>query len=193
MRRIVAIVSLTLDGVMQAPGRADEDVRGGFEFGGWANPYRDQVMGQAMGQGMSRGADLLFGRRTYEDFYEVWPKRTDNPYTDILNRSQKYVASKTLREPLPWEHSTLLSGEAAETVAQLKQQPGLDLVILGCGDLLQTLMRHRLVDSYVLLIHPLVLGPGRRLFNEDGAYAALRLANSVTTTTGVVIATYDTT
>jgi len=99
MRRIVAIVSLTLDGVMQAPGRADEDVRGGFEFGGWANPYRDHVMGQAMGQGMSRGADLLFGRRTYEDFYEVWPKRTDNPYTDILNRSQKYVASKTLREP----------------------------------------------------------------------------------------------
>ena len=168
MRRIVAIVSLTLDGVMQAPGRADEDVRGGFEFGGWANPYRDQVMGQAMGQGMSRGADLLFGRRTYEDFYEVWPKRTDNPYTDILNRSQKYVASKTLREPLPWEHSTLLSGEAAETVAELKQQPGLDLVVLGCGDLLQTLMRHRLVDSYVLLIHPLVLGRGRRLFNEDG-------------------------
>ena len=177
MRRIVAIVSLTLDGVMQAPGRADEDVRGGFAFGGWANPYRDQVMGQAMGQGMSRGADLLFGRRTYEDFYEVWPK---------------YVASKTLRDPLPWEHSTLLSGDAAETVAQLKQQAGLDLVVLGCGDLLQTLMRHRLVDSYVLLIHPLVLGRGRRLFNEDGADAALRLANSVTTTTGVVIATYDT-
>ena len=193
MRRMVAIVSLTLDGVMQAPGRADEDVRGGFEFGGWANPYRDQVMGQAMSQGMSRGADLLFGRRTYEDFYEVWPKRTNNPYTDVLNRSQKYVASKTLRDPLPWEHSTLLSGEAAETVAQLKQQPGLDLVILGCGDLLQTLMRHRLVDSYVLLIHPLVLGRGRRLFNEDGSHAALRLANSVTTTTGVVISTYDTT
>ena len=192
MRRMVAIVSLTLDGVMQAPGRADEDVRGGFEFGGWANPYRDQVMGQAMSQGMSRGADLLFGRRTYEDFYEVWPKRTNNPYTDVLNRSQKYVASKTLRDPLPWEHSTLLSGEAAETVAELKRQPGLDLVVLGCGDLLQTLMRHRLVDSYVLLIHPLVLGPGRRLFNEDGAYAALRLANSVTTTTGVVIATYAT-
>ena len=99
-----------------------------------------------------------------------WPKRTNNPYTDVLNRSQKYVASKTLRDPLPWEHSTLLSGEAAETVAQLKQQPGLDLVILGCGDLLQTLMRHRLVDSYVLLIHPLVLGRGRRLFNEDGSY-----------------------
>jgi dihydrofolate reductase len=193
MRRIVAIVSLSLDGVMQAPGRADEDVRGGFEFGGWANPYRDQVMGQAMGQGMSRGADLLFGRRTYEDFYEVWPKRTESPYSAILNRSQKYVASRTLREPLPWENSTLLSGEAADTVAQLKQQPGLDLVVLGCGDLLQTLMRHRLVDSYVLLIHPLVFGRGRRLFNDGGSYAALRLANSVTTPTGVVIATYDAT
>ena len=191
MRNIVATISLSLDGVMQAPGRADEDVRGGFEFGGWALPYRDQVMAQAMGKGMSRGADLLFGRRTYEDFYAVWPKRTDSPYSAILNRTQKYVASRTLRDPLPWESSTLLPGEAADTVARLKAQPGLDLVVLGCGDLLQTLMRHKLVDSYVLLIHPIVFGRGQRLFNDGLPHASLRLTDSVTTTTGVVIATYE--
>src|SRR3954468_11392207 len=191
MRNIVATISLSLDGVMQAPGRADEDVRGGFEFGGAALPYRDQVMAQAMGKGMSRGADLLFGRRTYEDFYAVWPKRTDSPYSAILNRTQKYVASRTLRDPLPWENSTLLPGEAADTVARLKAQPGLDLVVLGCGDLLQTLMRHKLVDSYVLLIHPIVFGRGQRLFNDGLPHASLRLTDSVTTTTGVVMATYE--
>ena len=193
MSSLVVFTHLSLDGVMQAPGRADEDTRDGFERGGWSLPYKDSVMGSVVAEGMSSAGPLLFGRRTYEDFYEVWPKRTESPYSAILNRSQKYVASRTLREPLPWENSTLLSGDAADTVAQLKQQPGLDLVVLGCGDLLQTLMRHRLVDSYVLLIHPLVFGRGRRLFNDDGSYAALRLANSVTTTTGVVIATYDTT
>lgn len=187
----MAIISLSLDGVMQAPGRPDEDVRGGFAFGGWANAYRDQVMGQAMGKGMSRGADLLFGRRTYEDFYDVWPKRTESPYSAVLNRSQKYVASRTLRDPLPWENSTLLSGDAADTVARLKTLPGLDLVVLGCGDLLQTLMRHRLVDTYALLIHPIVFGHGRRLFNDGLPHATLRLTDSVTTTTGVVIATYE--
>jgi dihydrofolate reductase len=190
MRKVMAIISLSLDGVMQAPGRPDEDTRGGFEYGGWANAYRDQVMGQTMGKGMSRGADLLFGRRTYEDFYDVWPKRTESPFCAVLNRSQKYVASRSLRDPLPWENSTLLSGDAADTVARLKAQPGLDLVILGCGDLLQTLMRHRLVDSYALLIHPIVFGHGRRLFNEGLPHATLRLTDSVTTT-GVMIATYE--
>jgi dihydrofolate reductase len=191
MRKIVATISLSLDGVMQAPGRPDEDRRGGFEHGGWANGYQDPVMMQAMGEGMSRGADLLFGRRTYEDFFAVWPGRTDNPFTEVLDRSEKYVASRTLREPLPWQNSTLLAGEAAQTVARLKGQPGPDLVVLGCGDLMQTLMRHGLVDAYVLLVHPLVLGQGRRLFEGDGRRAALRLVKSVPTTTGVVIATYE--
>ena len=190
MRKIVATISLTLDGVMQAPGRPDEDRRGGFEDGGWARAYHDSVMMQAMGKGMAQGADLLFGRRTYEDFFAVWPGRTDNPFTAVLDNSQKYVASRTLREPLPWQNSTLLEGDAAETVARLKEQPGKDLAVLGCGDLMQTLMRHGLVDAYVLLIHPLVLGRGRRLFGEDAPRAALRLIDSVTTTTGVVIATY---
>jgi len=190
MRKIVAIISLSLDGVMQAPGRPDEDRRGGFEHGGWALAYNDSVMMQAMGEGMSQGAALLFGRRTYEDFFAVWPGRKDNPFTEVLDNSQKYVASRTLREPLPWQNSTLLEGEAAQTVARLKEQPGLDLVVLGCGDLMQTLMRHGLVDVYVLLIHPLVLGRGRRLFGGDAHRSALRLEKSVTTTTGVVIATY---
>ena len=190
MRKIVATVSLSLDGVMQAPGRPDEDRRGGFEDGGWARAYADAVMMKAMGEGMSQGADLLFGRRTYEDFFAVWPARKDNPFTAVLDNSRKYVASRTLREPLPWQNSTLLSGDAAETVARLKEQPGPDIAVLGSGDLLQTLMRHGLVDAYVLLIHPLLLGRGRRLFNDDAPHAALRLAKSVTTTTGVVIATY---
>jgi len=190
MRKIVATISLTLDGVMQAPGRADEDRRGGFEYGGWALPYNDPVMMKAMGEGMAQGGPLLFGRRTYEDFFAVWPGRKDNPFTEVLDNSQKYVASRTLREPLPWQNSTLLKGDAAETVARLKEQPGKDITVLGCGDLMQTLMRHGLVDVYVLLIHPLVLGRGRRLFNDDAHRSALRLVHSVATTTGVVMATY---
>ena len=191
MRRIVANISLSLDGVMQAPGRPDEDRRSGFEHGGWANGYHDAVMMQAMGEGLSQGADLLFGRRTYEDFYSVWPKRKDNPFTPVLDASLKLVASRTLKEPLPWQNSRLLSGEGATTVARLKQQPGKDIVVLGCGDLMQTLIRERLVDSYVLLIHPLLLGQGRRLFGDDAARTPLRLVKSVTTTKGVVIGTYE--
>ena len=190
MRKIVATISLTLDGVMQAPGRPDEDRRGGFEHGGWALPYRDQVMMEAMGKGMAQAGPLLFGRRTYEDFFAVWPGRKDNPFTAVLDNARKYVASRTLREPLTWQNSTLLTGDAAEAVARLKEDPGKDIVVLGCGDLMQTLMRHGLVDVYVLLIHPLLLGRGRRLFNDDAQRAALRLVESVTTTTGVVIATY---
>ena len=139
---------------------------------------------------MAQGGPLLFGRRTYEDFFAVWPGRKDNPFTEVLDNSQKYVASRTLREPLPWQNSTLLSGDAAETVARVKEQPGQDLTVLGSGDLLQTLMRHGLVDEYLLLIHPLVLGRGRRLFTDDAPRSALRLVNSVPTTTGVMIATY---
>jgi len=191
MRKITAVISLTLDGVMQAPGRADEDRRGGFAHGGWAGRYFDPVLLQAMGEGMSRAADLLFGRRTYQDFFAVWPGRTDNPFTKVLDDSRKYVCSRTLAEPLPWQNSTLLAGEAAATVARLKREAGPDLTVLGCCDLMQTLTRERLVDAYVLLIHPLVLGRGRRLFGEDAPYAKLRVTRSVTTTTGVVIVTYE--
>jgi dihydrofolate reductase len=184
--------SLTLDGVMQAPGRPDEDRRGGFEHGGWAQPYNDPVMASVAAEGMANGGALLLGRRTYEDFFSFWPNQTDNPFTAVLDNTQKYVASRTLQEPLPWRNSTLLEGDAAEAVARLKQQPGKDMVVLGSGELVQSLLRRDLVDQFMLLIHPLVLGSGRRLFGDGGAPAALRLADTKTTTTGVVIATYQT-
>lgn len=192
MRRIEAVEFVTLDGVMQAPGRPDEDTRGGFEHGGWAAPYQDEVMLREMGKGFGT-TDLLFGRRTYDDFYRFWPKQTgDNPFTGVLNATRKYVASRTLSEPLPWENSTLLSGDAAEDVARLKREEGSDLVVLGSGELVRSLVRHGLVDAFTLLIHPIVLGTGRRLFADDGARAELHLTSSVTTATGVVIASYET-
>src|SRR5216110_3932832 len=143
MSKVVVFTNLSLDGVMQAPGRPDEDRRGGFEHGGWGAPYA--AMPSAGGTMASAGA-LLLGRRTYEDFYSVWPNRTDNPYTEVLNNSQKYVASRTLKEPLPWMNSTLLKGDPADAVARLKQQPGKDLVVLGSGELVQSLMARNLVD-----------------------------------------------
>jgi dihydrofolate reductase len=191
MRKVIVIEHLTLDGVMQAPGRPDEDRRGGFEHGGWAQANADEVMGRVMGEGMARGGPLLLGRRTYEDFYGFWPKQTDNPYTEVLDNTRKYVASRTLREPLPWANSTLLEGEAAEAVAKLKSEPGEDIGVLGSGELVRSLMRHDLVDELVLMIHPLLLATGRRLFDDSGEFSALRLVNNVTTTTGVVIAAYQ--
>ena len=191
MRRIVVVEHLSLDGVMQSPSGLDEDRRGGFDHGGWAAADNDEVMSAEMGKGMG-AADLLFGRITYEAFYGYWPKQTEpNPFTEVLNQTQKYVASRTLAAELPWENSTLLTGDAAKSVADLKAKPGKDLCVLGSGDLVQTLMRHGLVDTYQLLIHPVVLGAGQRLFREGGLPTSLRLANSVVTSTGVVIATYE--
>ena len=190
MNKIIVNLNLSLDGVMQAPGRADEDPRGGFMYSGWGAPYFDPVAGKAAAEGIEKKPSLIFGRRTYEDFYSVWPNRTDNPFTEVLNNATKYVASRTLKEPLVWGNSTLLKGEAEEAVADLKQKPGKDFVILGSWMLVQALMRRNLIDEYVLSIHPLVLGSGRRLFPEGSPYAALKLVDTKTTTTGVVIATY---
>ena len=191
MSKIVVFESLTLDGVAQAPGRTDEDRRGGFERGGWATSYADPVLGRVAGESMGHTGALLLGRRTYEDFYSYWPHQTDNPFTEVLNNTRKYVASRTLAEPLPWSNSTRLKGDAAEAVARLKEQPGKDIVVLGSVELVQSLMQRNLVDEYVLLIHPLVLGSGRRLFTDQGSFTALRLVDSKATTTGVVIATYQ--
>jgi dihydrofolate reductase len=190
--QVVVINSVTLDGVAQGPARPDEDRRGGFRHGGWGEPYADAVASKAMAARMARPGALLLGRVTYEDFYAVWPKRTDgNPYTERLNKTRKYVASRTLREPLPWSNSVLLGGDAAEAVARLKkEEPGMDLCVLGSLNLVQSLLRAGLVDEYVLLITPLVLGSGLRLFPDGGAFAKMNLVETTTTTTGVIIATY---
>jgi dihydrofolate reductase len=191
MRKITVIDHVTLDGVMQAPARPDEDERDGFEHGGWAVPYGDAVMAEFMGKRMAADGALLFGRRTYEDFAAVWPGQKDNPISTLLDERQKYVASTTLREPLPWVNSTLLQGDVAQAVARLKAEPGGDLAVLGSGELVQSLIRHGLVDAYVLTIHPLLLGAGRRLFPDEGPRAALRLVETQPTSTGVIIAVYQ--
>jgi dihydrofolate reductase len=191
MSRVVVINHVTLDGVMQAPGRPDEDRRGGFEHGGWARARSDDIVGAAMGVRMAASAGLVLGRRTYEDLLSYWNTQPGSPYTDPLNAARKFVASRTLREPLPWPNSTLLDGDAAEAVANLKQQLDDDLHIMGSGELIQSLMRRGLVDDYMLMIHPLVLGSGRRLFADGSPATSLRLVDTKTATTGVVIATYQ--
>ena len=189
MSRIVVINHLTLDGVMQAPASPDEDPRDNFEHGGWAVPGQDEVMGRILGEGMARGPGLLlFGRRTYEHMYSYWPHQKDNPITDVLNNSQKFVVSTRLEAPLPWMNSTLLR-DVAE-VADVKQREEKDIVVLGSGELLQSLMARDLIDEYLLMIHPVVLGGGRRMFRDGGPPSTLRLADSVITTKGVIMATY---
>jgi dihydrofolate reductase len=193
MPRVVVINHLTLDGVMQAPGRPDEDTRGGFEHGGWAwSRIGDEVVGAALAARMASSSGLLFGRRTYHDLLSHWNSH-ESPFKDALNNAPKYVASRTLSEPLPWPNSTLLRGEIADAVAALKQETGDELQLMGSGELIQTLMRHNLIDEYMLLIHPLVLGSGRRLFSDHGASAGLRLVNAQASPSGVVIATYEST
>src|SRR5260370_8080408 len=156
---------LTLDGVMEEPGRGDEDVRGGFTHGGWALPYADEAMGRAAAESGATSGAIVLGRRTYEDFYTVWPNRKDNPYTEVLNNTLKYVASTTLKEPLPWMNSKLLEGDAASAVAKLKEEPGKDIVVLGSGVLIESLSRSNLIDQYLLLLPPLALPSAPRLFN----------------------------
>jgi dihydrofolate reductase len=188
MRRVVVLNHVTLDGVMQGPGRPDEDTRDGFEHGGWSMADNDDVMGQAMGSRMAESGGLLLGRRTYDDLLAYW-NTTDSPFKDALNNSPKYVASHT-SDPLPWPNSTALTGDVPKAVADLKEGPGNDLNIMGSGLLIQSLMPHGLIDEYMLMIHPLVLGSGRRLFPDDSPATTLQLIDTTTTTTGVVIATY---
>ena len=188
MGTVVVVNNLTLDGVTQEPGRPDEDARGGFDQGGWATPYADAVLGEAMGRDMARTEALLLGRRTYEDLYGFWPHQ-DDPFAEVLTSTPKYVASRTLTDPLPWQNSVLLRGDVARAVTELRSSTRGALVVLGSGELVRFLARHDLVDEYVVLIHPLLLGRGRRLF-EDGPGRELSLAGTTVTTTGVIIATY---
>jgi dihydrofolate reductase len=200
MGLVVAVENLTLDGVMQAPGGAQEDTRGGFRHGGWAAPYADQVMAEFMGRGMAaaRGEGggapgaMLFGRRTYEQFASFWPHQTDgNPFTEVLNAAPKYVVSRGMTGSLPWRNSILVTGDAAQSVARLKAETAGDLTVLGSGVLVRSLAAAGLVDRYVLSLHPLVLGHGSHLFEGPLPRNPMRLVESVVTTTGVIIASYE--
>ncbi|WP_284981915.1 dihydrofolate reductase family protein [Arthrobacter sp. efr-133-TYG-118] len=191
MRQINATLSITLDGVIQGLGRPDEDTRGGFTHGGWGGRYNDEVMGREMGKGMAKPTDMLFGHRTWTDFITVWGTRADdNPFTVYMNAGSKYVVSRTLENADAWQNSILLSGEAAETVAKLKAEPGNDLTIIGSASLVRYLHAEGLIDNFTLLIHPLTLGTGKRLFEGPAPLTEFELTGSVTTTKGVIIAHY---
>src|ERR1700720_4540670 len=167
--KIVVINNVTLDGVMQAPGRADEDARGGFAHGGGGSQNigePDPGIGAAMGVRMSQSDGVLLGRRTYEDLLTTWNSR-GGMFKDALNAAQKYVVSQTLTDPLPWPNSTLLSGDVVDAVTELRSRPGRELHIMGSGQLIDTLVAHQLVDEFLLLIFPVVLGSGRRLFSGE--------------------------
>lgn len=193
MSKVVVINHITLDGVMQGPGRAEEDTRGGFEHGGWGSAHMDDAALSAVNGRVAAGGGLrlLLGRFSYEGMLRYWNTQ-ESPFKEGLNNAPKYVASRTLSEPLPWPNSTLLRGDGAGAVAQLKQQPGPDLTVMGSGELIQTLMRHELIEEYLLLVHPIVLGKGRRLFADGSPLVALRLVDSSSTSKGVLIATYQT-
>ncbi|MFL6103976.1 MAG: dihydrofolate reductase family protein [Actinomycetes bacterium] len=189
MGKVIVMNQLTLDGVMQGPGRPDEDTRDGFERGGWAVPHGDEAMVTRMGERMGGDRAFLFGRRTYEDLLASWNAQ-GGPFKDALNNTPKFVTSSNPATSLDWPNSTLLHGDVPAAVADLKQRSGTKLVIMGSGVLIGSLMAANLIDEYLLMIHPLVLGTGRRLFPE-GVQVPLRLADSLITSTGVVIASYE--
>jgi dihydrofolate reductase len=189
MRKLIVSTFLTLDGVMQAPGGPGEDDSGGFEQGGWSVTFWDEKMGEIMGAAMSVPFDLVLGRRTYDIFAAHWPNAGDEPGAQLLNDAVKHVASRT-RPALGWSNSVLIDGDAAEGVAALKQGDGPELQVHGSGDLIQTLVRHGLVDEYRLWVFPVVIGSGKRLFADGTVPAALKLVDSTISSTGVMIGTY---
>jgi dihydrofolate reductase len=190
MRKVIVSEFVSLDGVMQAPGHLDEDRDGGFEQGGWQVPYFDDVMGSAVDKGLRTAGGLLLGRRTYEHFAGYWPTAPEDQEPELMNDLPKFVASTSLEEPLAWSNSTLLKGDVAVEVAKLKDRSGGDLFVLGSGELAQSLMRDNLVDEYRLMVHPLVIGSGKRLFRDGDSRKPLRLVDSTTTGTGVLLLTY---
>lgn len=192
MRKLFVSEFLTLDGVMQAPGDANEDRSGGFDQGGWQLAYFDEVFGSTVMEGLAATGGFLLGRRTYEIFAAHWPNQpADDPLASTFNELPKYVVSTTMSEPLPWQNSTLIQGEVGTEIAKLKDQTGKDIQVIGSGELVQTLIRHDLVDEYRLMIHPILLGSGKRLFREGSSPTRLRLVDSKTSGTGVLILTYS--
>jgi dihydrofolate reductase len=191
MRKVSVTEFLSLDGVMQGPGAPDEDRSGGFAHGGWHLPYVDDDFMKAATEGMAETGGFLFGRKTYEIMAAHWPSQPDSdPFAAVLNGLPKYVASGTLSEPLEWKGSSLLQGDVPAAVSELKEESGGTLVVLGSGELVRTLLEHDLVDELQLMIDPIVLGSGKRLFPQEGPMRRLRLVNSATTGTGMLITTY---
>ena len=189
MRKLIVSTFLTLDGVMQAPGGPEEDTDGDFAFGGWSVNYWDDKMGQVMDEAMSQPFDLLLGRKTYEIFAAYWPHASDEQGAKPLNDATKFVASRTPR-PLDWSKSVLIEGDAAEGIAELKKEDGPELQVHGSGNLIQTLLRHELVDEFRLWTFPVVVGRGKRLFSDGTIPAGLKVVDSTVSSTGVIIGTY---
>ena len=190
MRKLLVSTFLTLDGVMQAPGGPEEDDSGGFAYGGWSVRYWDEMMGQVMSEAMSAPFDLVLGRRTYDIFAAYWPHAPEEAGAKPLNDATKYVVSRS-RRTLEWTESVLIEGDAAEGIKELKRGDGPELQVHGSGNLIQTLMRHNLVDQYRLWVFPLVIGSGKRLFSDGTIPSGLKLLDSKVSTTGVVIGRYE--
>jgi dihydrofolate reductase len=192
MRKVIVYEWMTLDGVVQAPGAPDEDTTGGFEHGGWHLPYFDDLSRNWVVENLTNAGGFLLGRRTYEGFAGYWPNASEEEQViaEPLNTLPKYVATTTLSDPLGWQNSTVLKGDVAEAVAALKQEDGDDLLVIGSLKLVQTLLEHDLVDGFRVMIDPLVLGGGKRIFPDDGARRPLRLIDSQVTTTGAILASY---
>jgi len=194
MRKLIVLSFITLDGVMQAPGGPEEDPTGGFKYGGWTAGYWDDFLGSVMSEQMAKPFDLLLGRKTYEIFAAYWPYvKSNSPDYETagkLNSAKKYVASTTL-EKLDWSNSTLVKGDIVQEIKELKQQYGLELQVHGSGNLIQTLLKHDLVDEFRLKIFPITLGIGKRLFGEGTIPAGFKLIDNKNSTTGVIVATYE--
>ncbi|TPK72546.1 dihydrofolate reductase [Mesorhizobium sp. B2-4-15] len=189
MRKIIAATFVSLDGVMQAPGGPEEDPVGGFEFGGWTFHYFDEVAGTVMEELFSRPFALLLGRRTYDIFAAYWPYQKD-PIGDAFNPATKYVATHR-PESLTWQNTQWLGPDVVARLKELKQEDGPDLLIQGSGNLIQTLLANGLIDEIRLMIFPLLLGKGKRLFGDNALPAAFKLTKSLTSTTGIIMATYE--
>ncbi|PWB51288.1 MAG: riboflavin biosynthesis protein RibD [Candidatus Methanoperedenaceae archaeon] len=191
MRKLIINTFVTLDGVMQAPGGPEEDPTGGFVWGGWSFNYWDDMMGQVMGESMAKPFELLLGRKTYEIFAAHWPYIKDDPVADKLNSVMKHVISRTLNEA-SWNNSMLVKGNVVQAIRALKEQKGPDIQVHGSSNLIQTLLKHDLIDEFRLWIYPVTIGKGKRLFGEGTLPSSFKLINSKISTTGVIIATYET-
>jgi dihydrofolate reductase len=192
MAKIVISEFLTLDGVMQGPGGADEDRSDGFDKGGWQIGYGDETVGKYVEDGLTGAGGLLLGRRTYDIFAGYWPNQSADgfPIAGLMNSLPKFIVSRTLSEPLSWQNATLINGDVAGRLRQLKSEVDKDILVIGSGDLAQTLMANDLVDEYRLMVYPLVLGEGKRLLRDADATKRLRLTDSKPTSTGVLLLTY---